>query len=85
MDNTDCESRHSTISVKMQQNFLDLKKNRPLLFNENYECNYFLGLQTKDLSALGIRGILLKTRLLASSTYGIKVLNDDSKGILFFF
>lgn len=36
-------------------------------------------LQNKDLSHLGTRGELLKTRLLVSSTYGIKVLNNEEQ------
>lgn len=36
-------------------------------------------LQNKDLSHLGIRGELLKTRLLMSSTYGLKVINNEEQ------
>ena len=36
-------------------------------------------LQNKDLNHLGTRGELLKTRLLVSSTYGTKVLNNEDQ------
>ena len=46
---------------------------------KNFYVAMVCSLQNKDLNHLGTRGELLKTRLLVSSTYGTKVLNNEDQ------